>query len=187
MARFSAKRTAELDAQLRPLIEGQILQQRVVATMLGVSEDWVQRACTRLGLSTQRTGPRSGAGHTGWKGGLRIVKGYVMVFDPEHPNSTEQGYVAQHRLTVEKRLGRHLERHEVVHHIDGNRGNNALTNLQVFDSNGDHLRHELKGRVPNWSEDGQKRIQAGIRKAAAIHRKIKSDDDLHILSSDHQT
>ena len=187
MARFSAKRTAALDLLLRPLIEEQSLQQHVAATMLGVSEDWVQRACTRLGLSTQRTGPRSGEGHTGWKGGRKLVGGYVYVWDPEHPSSTQDGYVAEHRLAAEKHLGRYLERHEVVHHIDGKRRNNAPTNLQVFDSNADHLRHELKGRVPNWSEDGARRIQAGRQKGSSTLRGSKRGDRRPPQTSGHQT
>lgn len=169
MARFSRARTADLDAKLRPLIEEQRLQQHAAARFLGVSEDWVQRACKRLKLSTQRTGPRAGEGHPDWKGGRVLVKGYVMIWNPEHPNATKHGYVAEHRLVAEKILGRLLKRREVVHHRDGNPANNHPSNLQVFDSNADHLRHELSGRTPNWTDEGKRKIEEGVKKAAATH------------------
>ena len=188
MARFSKARTAELDQLLRPMIEAQTLQQHVAAARLGVSEDWVQRACARLGLATQRTGPRAGAEHTGWKGGTRLVKGYVMQWSPDHPRATKQGYVAEHRLVAEKVLGRYLLPDEVVHHRDGDSMNNAPANLQVFDSNADHLRHELSGRVPNWTEDGRKRIAAGVQKAASNRRaKSARGDDRQPPQSGHPT
>lgn len=171
MARFSKTRTAELDQQLRPMIEEQTLQQHVAAALLGVSEDWVQRACKRLGLATQRTGPRAGAEAPTWKGGTRIVKGYVMCWMPEHPNATKQGYVAEHRLVVERMIQRLLLPSEVVHHKDGAPRNNAPSNLQVFDSNADHLRHELKGHIPNWSNDGRRKIAAGVQKAISTRRR----------------
>lgn len=43
----------------------------------------------------------------------------------------------EHRYLVEKALGRKLNRDEVVHHIDGDRSNNALENLVVL-SRGEH-------------------------------------------------
>ncbi len=38
----------------------------------------------------------------------------------------------EHRLFMEQYLGRPLRPDEVVHHIDGNRSNNTLANLQLL-------------------------------------------------------
>lgn len=45
----------------------------------------------------------------------------------------------EHRLIVERVLGRKLKRCEAVHHIDGNGTNNDLSNLQVIDE----LKHNI--------------------------------------------
>ena len=47
----------------------------------------------------------------------------------------------EHRAVAEKMLGRSLRPSEVVHHIDGNKHNNAPENLQVFASQAEHARH----------------------------------------------
>ena len=50
-----------------------------------------------------------------------------------------------HRVVMEKHLGRALESNEVVHHIDGNKWNNDLSNLEVM-SQADHVRLHNKQR-----------------------------------------
>jgi transposase/uncharacterized protein (DUF1330 family) len=65
--------------------------------------------------------------------------GYIMILCPEHPCATKRGYVMEHRLVVEKHLGRYLSKSEDVHHLDGNRSNNALSNLIVL-SRSDHIK-----------------------------------------------
>ena len=150
---------AKIDPErLRALIETERKTQSEVAHILGVSRCCVGRTCKRLGLETQRSGPRSGAGHTGWKGGVRIVKGYRYLYSPDHPNATKQGYVAEHRLVMENHLGRYLTPIEVVHHREKPKTNNEISNLELFATNADHLRHELAGQVPNWTPEGKARM-----------------------------
>lgn len=63
-----------------------------------------------------------------------ISKGdYYYALVPEHPNATKNGYVLLHRVIMENHLGRLLNSNEVVHHIDGNKKNNDISNLEVMD------------------------------------------------------
>lgn len=71
--------------------------------------------------------------------GKRIsTNGYVTFI-----NGNKKG-MALHRLVMEEVIGRKLLREEIVHHIDGNRLNNAPENLTIM-SNCEHARlHRLQ-------------------------------------------
>lgn len=70
-----------------------------------------------------------------------IVKnGYRLVHVPTHPNSDQYGYVREHRVVMERVLGRLLSNEEVVHHRNGDKMDNGPSNLELFDSNSAHLK-----------------------------------------------
>lgn len=58
-------------------------------------------------------------------------QGYILVYAPDHPTADRTGYVLEHRLVVEIALGRNLSADEIVHHINGNKADNTLDNLEV--------------------------------------------------------
>jgi len=72
-----------------------------------------------------------------WKGGRRLVNGYIKVYAPDHPDST-QGAIFEHRLVASQKLGRRLTKDEVVHHINGNKQDNRPDNLEVH-TRGEHF------------------------------------------------
>lgn len=67
-----------------------------------------------------------------WKGGLYIAGGYAKVKVKEHPAKDKRGYVLLHRLVMEDYLGRYLNNDEFIHHKDGNKLNNELSNLELI-------------------------------------------------------
>lgn len=74
-----------------------------------------------------------------WRGGRKTrPDGYVRVIAPVgHPariehRATGLAYVLEHRLVVERHIGRYLTDDEVVHHIDGNPSNNSIENLAIM-------------------------------------------------------
>lgn len=76
--------------------------------------------------------------HWNWKGGRKLIDGYVYVYQPNHPRRDKKGYVCEHRLVMEKKVGRYLDKTEVVHHIDGSRSNNKIENLVLCKSDSEH-------------------------------------------------
>lgn len=58
--------------------------------------------------------------------------GYVLIWAPHHPNKRADNRVQEHRLVMEAKLGRYLERHENVHHLNGNRQDNRPENLELW-------------------------------------------------------
>lgn len=67
-----------------------------------------------------------------WKGGrIKGSAGYIKILKPEHPYSVKS-YVLEHRLIMENSIGRYLEPHEVVHHINHRKDDNRLENLQLL-------------------------------------------------------
>jgi len=83
-----------------------------------------------------------GKDNPNWKGGVtlreaEIKKGepkqwYRIVRKPEHPFAEKNGYILEHRLIMEKSLGRFLKKNEFVHHINGNKQDNRIENLQLM-------------------------------------------------------
>lgn len=87
---------------------------------------WCTKDCQLKGEG--RTG--QGRTHNG-KPVRKTFTGYLRVWEPGHPQASN-GWVREHRLVAERALGRLLEPDEHVHHINGDKTDNRLENLQVL-------------------------------------------------------
>jgi len=89
---------------------------------------------------------RKGEANNNWKGGKMLnCRGYIEIRDPKHHRAKTNGYVYEHILVAEDKIGRRLKEKEVVHHIDGNRSNNNPSNIEAMPLS-EHMRLRAIGR-----------------------------------------
>ena len=89
---------------------------------------------TRKKMSISRMGEK----HWNWKGGKFIAaKGYYYKYNPNHHFATDDGYVMEHRLVWEQHYNAVLLPWADVHHINGDKLDNRVENLQAM-MHGDH-------------------------------------------------
>lgn len=88
---------------------------------------------------------KRGPGTPHWKGGVTMTHGYRYITVAQHPHATKQRRVMEHRLVVEKHLGRFLEPFEHVHHRNGNKSDNRIENLLLLTAVEHGLLHSPKG------------------------------------------
>lgn len=121
---------------------GNNMTQAELAEKYNTTSKIVERLFKTYGLKARKAAKRNqyGSNNLQWKGGKCIDgMGYVVIKKLNHPRANARGYVKEHILVMEKLLGRHLEWYgannpdsEVVHHINRNKRDNRIENLQLM-------------------------------------------------------
>jgi len=85
-----------------------------------------------------------------WKIEKIVSKGtYNYAVVRNHPKADKHGYVLEHRVVVENHLNRLLNSDEIVHHKNGQKKDNRITNLEVLTTLA-HNREHSKDVGKRW-------------------------------------
>jgi len=112
-----------------------------IASLCDVQTATIIRWFKKLGLKARSPSERHiGEWNGRWKGGIRLRKHskdrYIRIIRQNGKTMVE------HRLIMEKHLGRKLSKEETIHHLDGDSINNSLDNLLLLPTNSDHRNYE---------------------------------------------
>jgi hypothetical protein len=114
----------------------------------------------------------SGSNSALWRGGKHTQhkRGYILTWvekdDPHYGMATNCNRVLDHRLVMARHLGRNLKPWEIVHHINGVKTDNRIENLELLNSQADHM-HTIQ-------------MQHEIYKLSKENSKLKKTiNDLH--------
>lgn len=92
---------------------------------------WDRQVCCSRSCARKHQNDRLGNGN--WKGGRwKVNTGYWKVKADGHPHADANGYILEHRLVMERVLGRILDPRERVHHKNGIRDDNRPENLELW-------------------------------------------------------
>ena len=126
------------------------------------------KECDRIRRKTMYLGERNpnygnrGPNNPLFKDGVKINRyGYRLIYMPDHPNAQKDGYILEHRYVMSTYLGRPLKEDEHVHHKDGNKLNNCISNLELV-TRSEHTK--LHNREKEIIRDELGRIVKVIRK-----------------------
>jgi hypothetical protein len=130
-----------------------------IADAESVSEAAIGSMLTRLGIpkhsrSFVRKGLFSGKKNPHWNERGRAIRkdGYAVV------RVTGGRWVREHRVLMERKVGRKLLRHEYVHHRNGNKLDNRISNLELMSASQHSGHHMTSERARHMARHAPRRI-----------------------------
>lgn len=142
-----------------------------IAELYGTTQKVLWLAMKKMGISARTAAKRNqwGVNNSSWKGGRVLCgkakrqcgeraafgNGYYYILDPDHPNTTKNGYVAEHIVVATKERGAPLQTDEIVHHINLNKHDNRPENLAITKRKSHAIWHcQLEEIAVSMMQDG---------------------------------
>lgn len=126
----------DADVEMRTRADGVRLRKDVLGKhLIGRRREFTPEWKENIRLSALKRGEETAAGIS------QKASGYIQITRGEHKHRS------QHVVIMEQRLGRHLLPDECVHHIDGNKSNNNISNLALLTVSGHTRLHRREQRI----------------------------------------
>lgn len=110
--------------------------------LIKLNSNYVKKGWNPKSIGRPFVKGNTGQNAPNWKGGVRIRNnGHIQIHSPTHQNKDSDGYMMEHRLVMEQKLGRLLSSDEIVHHLDHQQNNNSINNLHLFDNKSEHTKY----------------------------------------------
>ena len=115
-----------------------------IANILGVSSSTIYNLLKKKGVKRNKSRTMilkfQHKKHWSYKGGCINKLGYRILWDKKGKKP-----IKEHRYVLEKHLGRKLKFNEMVHHINNNRSDNRVENLEIVSYQSHKDRHKFNG------------------------------------------
>lgn len=102
----------------------------------------------------------------------------MKVYMSSHPRAMSDGYVYEHWLVMEKKLGRYLTQKEQVHHINRIKDDNRPENLMLYADRSAHMK-ESHSQLNATMFKIRGRIDIENKVIAFIEELLSSDESLN--------
>lgn len=135
--RRSPKRAARMDREMIVrMYRDREMSTPEIARTLGVTHAFIGKVVRESGATRSPSEQREIIVRHRRGAGIErrpiIHRGYRFIHMPEHPDSQKAtGYIAEHRVVMERKIGRQLTQREFVHHKNGNKVDNRPDNLML--------------------------------------------------------
>ena len=93
-------------------------------------------------------------------------QGYIQVYMPGHHRANRLGYVMEHIVIAEIKVGRKIFKKEAVHHVDKDKTNNDPDNLMV-------LSHSEHASIHGRDRKGKKRPKRFNNVSSGEDKEVK--------------
>src|SRR3990167_8423549 len=95
---------------------------------------------------------------------VRLTNGYREIYHPDHNRKNK--YIREHLLVMSKEIGRDVKYPENVHHIDGDKLNNDISNLCLCANVSEHMKihHSMELIVQELYKKGMIKFNKKIKR-----------------------
>lgn len=131
-----------------------------IAKIHGVSNETIRCRLKQMGISRRSLKGVTKENHPRWNGGRMVDKdGYIRTWSPDHP-WPRKGYILEHVRVMELKIGRRIKGNECVHHINHNRKDNRIENLELM-SKSEHSKLHRSKDFHSFKRDNLGRFMCG--------------------------